>query len=201
VSTVEGPALRVFVSHTSELRQHPAERSFVAAAERAIARAGGVVLDMEYFTVREDQPAAYCREQVRRADVYVGVLGFRYGSPVRDEPDRSYTELEFETATALGQPRLVFLLDDDAVLPLPQSCLSDLVHGPRQAAFRSRVQKAGTTVQRVDSPDRLEVLLYQALSDLRPAVTDDTERGSLSPSPAVAIRLGDAGRRRRALSR
>jgi Domain of unknown function (DUF4062)/Tetratricopeptide repeat len=189
VRTVEGPALRVFVSHTSELRQHPAERSFVAAAERAIARAGGVALDMEYFTAREDQPASYCREQVRRADVYAAILGFRYGSPVRDEPDRSYTELEFETATALGLPRLVFLLDEDAVLPLPQSCLTDLTHGPRQAAFRSRVLKAGTTVQRVDSPDRLEVLLYQALTDLRTAVTHDTERGSLSPSPAVAVRV------------
>lgn len=84
-----------------------------------MSRAAGVVLDMAYFTAREDKPAGYCREQVGRADVYAGIIGFRYGSPVRDEPACSYTELEFTAAGDLGLPRLVFVLDENAVLPLP----------------------------------------------------------------------------------
>ena len=181
--------MRVFVSHTSELRRYPAGRSFVAAAEQAVSRADGVVLDMAYFTAREDKPAEYCREQVGRADVYAGIIGFRYGSPVRDEPGWSYTELEFAAAGELGLPRLVFVLDENAVLLLPQVFLSDPVHGEQQRAFRDRVQDAGITVQRVDSPDRLETLLFQALTSLQQA-PGGSESGTVGPGgEGVAVRL------------
>ena len=181
--------MRVFVSHTSELRRYPAGRSFVAAAEQAVTRAGGVVLDMAYFTAREDKPASYCREQVGRADVYAGIIGFRYGSPVRDEPGLSYTELEFAAAGELGLPRLVFVLDENAVLPLPRVFLSDPVHGERQRAFRERVQDAGITVQRVDSPDRLEMLLFQALTTLQQAPGGRGGRAAGPGGGGVAVRL------------
>ena len=166
VTKVETVPLRVFLSHTSELRRYPADRSFVEAAEQAVIRAGETVLDMAYFPAREDQPAEVCREEVRRASIYVGIIGFRYGSPVMDEPGLSYTELEFQAATELGLRRLVFLLDEDAVLPLPRGYLSDPRYEERQQAFRARV-KGAVTVQPVASPDRLETLLFQALKDVR----------------------------------
>ena len=161
---------RVFLSHTSELREFPQGRSFVAAAEAAVTRAGDAIADMAYFTARDDKPADYCQEKVRGCDVYVGLIGLRYGSPVRDRPEVSYTELEFAAATDAGLPRLVFLLDEDAAVPIPPGRLMDGDPGlqVRQRAFRARLAESGVMAGKVASPEQLELLLLQALQETRP---------------------------------
>ena len=52
------------------------------AAADAVSRAGDVVADMAHFTALENSPAQVSREAVRAADVYVAIVGFRYGTPV-----------------------------------------------------------------------------------------------------------------------
>src|SRR5262249_56068756 len=113
-----GPVLtgQVFVSHTSDMAVFPEGRSFVRAALDGVVRAGMAPVDMGYFAARDEQPAEYCRERVRQCDVYLAVVGFRYGSVVPGEAI-SYTELEFTEAGAAGLPRLVFLLDEAAAGP------------------------------------------------------------------------------------
>jgi streptogramin lyase len=158
--------LRVFLSHTSELRERPRGRSFVDAAETAVLRARHAVTNMAYFTARESSVAQYCIDEVGRADVYVGILGHRYGSTVRDRPACSYVELEFGTATQRRVPRLIFLIREDRG-PLPSG--QSLDYARRQGAFRERLAaREDLTVAWIDTPEDLEIRLYQALVELPP---------------------------------
>jgi Domain of unknown function (DUF4062) len=158
---------RVFISHTSELRDFPRDMSYVAAVERAISAAGHVIVDMADFAAADQAPALVCAERVRGCEVYVGVLGTRYGSPVPDKPKLSYTELEFDTATEAGLYRLVFLLDADAKdVGIPPSSLIDREFGDRQDAFRRRVRDSGLLTQTFANPAELGQKAERSLREL-----------------------------------
>ena len=181
-----GPRWRVFVSHTSELRDFPAGNSYVAAVSAAVSACGHVVVDMAGFPAADQVPAALCRDQVRGCDVYVGVLGVRYGSPVRDEPGMSYTELEFDTATAAGLPRLVFLLDTAAAdVGIPVSALIDREFGDRQDVFRRRVRDSGLVTGSFADPGMLGQLVERSLRSL----AEHSHGRSPGESPQSAVVL------------
>jgi hypothetical protein len=159
-----GATEAVFVGHTSELARYPSGRSYVQAAVDAVLRAGFHPIDMAYFSARDEFPAEYCERAVRECDVYMGIIGFGYGSLVPDRPvPISYTELEFLAATQAGMPRLLFLIDEDSPMP-PR-----LVDTRRDAidGFRARLQGAGILVKMVTSPDGLEAAVLHALAGLK----------------------------------
>ncbi|HZM84698.1 MAG TPA: DUF4062 domain-containing protein, partial [Candidatus Limnocylindrales bacterium] len=152
---------QVFVSRTSDMARFPLGRSFVQAVLDAINRAGLAAVDMGYFAAREGRPADYCQQRVRDCEIYLAVVGFRYGSLVPGQTV-SYTELEFLEATAAHKSRLVFLLDETAQLP------ADLID-PDPAAiggFRLRLQEAGLICATFGSPEALELAVFHALKEL-----------------------------------
>jgi hypothetical protein len=177
-----GARWRVFVSHTSELREFPRGQSYVDAAERAVAACGHVIVDMADFPAADLPSARLCTDRVESCDVYLGVLGTRYGSPVRDRPEVSYTELEFEAATKAGLHRLVFMLDLEAeAAGIPPSGLIDLAYGTRQEAFRRRVQ-ADLGTRSFCDPGTLGQLVERPLREL-------AEKHQASDAAILPVRL------------
>ncbi len=182
----DGGGWRVFVSHTSELRDYPPGNSYVAAVERAISAEAHVIVNMADFPAADQPAAGLCVDRVRSCRVYVGVLGTRYGSLVRDRPEVSYTELEFDAATEAGLARLVFLLDEDADVGLPVSALIDRELGARQDAFRRRVRDSGLVTGSFASPAALGQLVERSLREL--ARTRHLGGGSQGgPVPAMVV--------------
>ncbi|MEI6112822.1 MAG: DnaB-like helicase C-terminal domain-containing protein, partial [Cyanobium sp. ELA712] len=164
----ENNPCRVFLSHTSEIRFFPRGRSYLEAVESAVSAAGHVIVDMREFAASDAAPAQVCQEKVRGCELYLGIFGTRYGSPVRDRPELSYTELEFETASDPAHPleRLVFLLDQQAENPgIPAKWLNDPIHGARQEAFLRKVKDAGLTLQTFRNPDELARLVERSLAE------------------------------------
>lgn len=177
------PPRRVFLSYTSELRQFPLNRSFVAAAESAIIRAGDAVSSMAYLAVRDQSVATACEAAVRQCDVYVLIAGFRYGTTVRDRSRMSYTELEFKTATAADIHRLVFVLDENA--DGPATMFRDPHLGRRQDAFRAKLLTNNLVGATVRDPGELEIRLFHALGNL-PPVSRGAARSASAPDVDAA---------------
>jgi hypothetical protein len=92
-----------------EFRKFPQDGSYMAAVESAVSAAGHGIVDMREFPAIDAAPARVCQAKLRGCDVILGIYGTLYGSPVRDRPEVSYTELEFETASdpAHGLERLL----------------------------------------------------------------------------------------------
>ncbi|WP_328399511.1 DUF4062 domain-containing protein [Nocardia sp. NBC_00403] len=172
----------VFLSHTSDMAGYPADRSFVQVAIDAVLKAGLRPVDMSHFAASSDVPAEYCERRVRECDVYLGLIGFRYGSRVPGTAeDLSYTELEFAAATRARIPRIIFVLHEDAPIPVR------LLDRDRDDidAFRYRLQHAGLIVRKFESAQDLGAAVLHALFERQ---NEQQAADDVSGFPSVAAR-------------
>lgn len=98
--------MRVFVSSVID-----GFKEFRLAVRHAITLLGFDPVMAEDFPAQPRSPGIACLEQVRSSDIYVGVLGPRYGSLT--DSGRSATEEEFDEASRLSLPRLIFATTAD----------------------------------------------------------------------------------------
>lgn len=111
--------MKIYLSSTFEdLREHR------AAVQTALMRMGHDVIGMEHYVAEGSTPLERCLADVRSADAYLLIVGWRYGYVPMDQtvnPERrSITELEYQEAVSTRKTILAFLLDPKAAWPPQQ---------------------------------------------------------------------------------
>ena len=131
--------MKVYISSTYQDLIEPR-----AAVDRTLRRMGHDVIGMEQYVAEGSKPLVRCLTDVRNADLYVVIVGWRYGYVPPDQAAGaalSITHLEYKEAVTAGKPVLAFLLDPDA--PWPPNRVdamgSDANAGVNVAALRSEL--------------------------------------------------------------
>jgi hypothetical protein len=126
------------------------------------------VVAMEDYTAAAEPPLDKCLQDVAAADLYVGVLAWRYGHVPRNDNagQLSITELEYRKASEANRPCLLFLLDEG--FPWPDS-LKDSVTGEGEGGRRIRALREEVARERLVSffktPDQLAGLVSAAVQN------------------------------------
>ena len=112
---------------------------------------GYIPVGMEWFPSTDDEQFEYIKTAIEMSDFVVVILKGRYGS--------GYTEMEFDYATSLGKPTLVFLYD--GFEELPQKELDDDEQSrQRFKEFRDKVKKQRLISHWSDASDlQMKVIL------------------------------------------
>src|SRR4051812_45924975 len=74
------------------------------------ATSGHLASGMEFFA-RGARDVDLIRERIRRADIFVILVGARYGSMVRNNSVH-FIDLEYDIASDLGKPILAYVLEE-----------------------------------------------------------------------------------------
>jgi tRNA A37 threonylcarbamoyladenosine biosynthesis protein TsaE len=91
-------------------------REYREAAIDALLHLKYDVVDMATFKPSEGTVLSTALDAVGESDIFVVILGWRYGS-IPEGTDRSLTELEYHEAVDLGKACFGFLLDEDVPWP------------------------------------------------------------------------------------
>lgn len=157
-------------------------------------KVGHDVIAMEDYVAMDERPASRCVLDVASSDLYVGLVGWRYGYvPLEGNPEgRSVTEMEFREAGRAKVHRLMFLAHPEAPFPETSRDAGTGANGGGRKVkeFRAEIGR-DFLVGQFKTPDHLAGLVVAA-------VYRHFEGRAASPaSTALEVRLLE--RRREAL--
>lgn len=93
------------------------------------------LIAMENFGARSEPSPDYYRRLVEQCDIFVGLVGPRFGGSPKGEL-RSHSEIEYDLAQELHKPQLMLMVQGEDEPGAPKETPEQSL---RQLAFRSRV--------------------------------------------------------------
>lgn len=123
------------------------------------------VKGMEQFGARKSNPLETCLTEVEQSDIYVGIIGMRYGS---EEPNsgKSYSQLEYEKAIDQNKEILIYIIDEDNSTVKPSLIQFDKIH--KLNNFKAVLKERHTIDTFADSQDLISKLQRQFSEYLTP---------------------------------
>lgn len=172
INNRDSPVAKIYISATySDLK------AYRDAVYRILRMLRHDVISMEDYVATDQYPLHKCLADVTSCDIYVGLIGWRYGYiPERENPEnKSITELEYRKAVEANIPRLLFLVDNDATWP---DASKDAVNGEadggrRIVALRAEMQK-DVLISFFKTPDQLAGLVSVAVQQSAPRRSAET---------------------------
>ena len=148
----------VFVSSTWTDMQNYRE-----SVRNALLKAGCIPCGMENYPASSNSPLKTCFGELGKCQVFVCVLGMRYGS-VDEKTGKSYTQLEYEKAVELGLPILAFLIDEEkATFKRKDVDIGEL--GVKLDEFKKFIKDSKeVTCAFFDSPASLSDLVFRSIT-------------------------------------
>ena len=141
-------------------------KDYRAAVYAILRKLGHDVKSMEDYVATDVYPLHKCLADVAACELYIGLVGWRYGYiPDRDNPEhKSITELEYRQAGVAKLPRLMFLADKSA--PWPDAFKDEITGegdgGKHVAALRAEVERE-KLVSHFTTPEQLAGLVSVAV--------------------------------------
>ena len=149
---MQAKRLRIFVSSVQkEFSQLRRDLKAFLLGDAVLRRFVAEVFLFEEMPAKDRRADHVYLEEVERCDIYLGLFGYEYGN--EDQQGVSATEREYNHATQLGKPRLIYVWGAD--------------DSKRAVKMKSLVRKVGSELirRRVEDVSALTTEVYASLVD------------------------------------
>lgn len=179
MSSTSSSPWRIFVSSTKEDLIPYRE-----AVETVLTGMEHIPLGMEYFVSSPDSPIDVCLATVRRSQLYIVIVGMRYGS-IEEGSGKSFTELEYDEAVKKKIPVLAFIIDEEQCPILPKFVdVGEKAEKLKQ--FKAKLNSS-YLVSRFASIDNLKQLVEKSVRQAIDKISADKAEKNAAQSNEVAL--------------